>query len=835
MFLSATIYQYTPISEKQAILYSWLDKPILGYAVLKTTRQITIQNNDPINIKSTIYQPTPNNSLGIEKYSLTVGSNSKVKNYISADNNNYINEDGTIDRDSLIQALNLDTDLTSTTNTGNIPIIQLTRPQEEGSTILYYTYILIPVIDTSTESLQNFLVSHSITKGEYNCLIQLNDINFPSNQIATPEAILRMKVTPDTNFKLHPQKLYKATYISSAENTKTTLSITLPKLNYLIKTQDDTNILKYQNLKLLLIPENTNISKDDDPQTISPSKIQDCLESQNPNQNPICYLSTTTFTPDLFDPQKLECHLITFNQNIPAGTYKAVILQPENNTYKLFEMLPDRADLLPKITITSHYTTPQTTITPSTINTATMKLDTLQKGKITITINSDHFTGKTLENGDNQPKLRRWIEIMKGTEIILPKTEITTTYDENNQKITEVKEDYENNKITITIPEYYLFGYTEKPQQMPQNLTQNTSYTIQVYTTHYASTDTTHKQINLINMPFNLTFYHQDHLSTTRYITNDSGEILHTTDTLAYGEELTAPYENNKDEVLNTITYTGHEKDYETDLTYMLARYYSSETGRFLSPDPGYDYDQLDPMSWNLYAYVRGNPINHFDPTGLELSTEEKKRLEELYKQGEFKELDKEIRSILQDRMDKYNEWNAEYSGQEDFNSTVIDLKVNGYLKHVDWSKVDTSIKKLMIGPLAKKTINPPANYGKTREGSETGERVCNNIQTYVATPLTFSGSPVFEGIGQGIYFVAGWGKMHYAEAKYKLDPTEKNKKNLEMTRVQLGVASINFLGGWSLSFTIPNNDGTFNKVVNVLSTIVDSAFSYAEDQNNDN
>ncbi|BBB33440.1 hypothetical protein TTHT_1997 [Thermotomaculum hydrothermale] len=115
---------------------------------------------------------------------------------------------------------------------------------------------------------------------------------------------------------------------------------------------------------------------------------------------------------------------------------------------------------------------------------------------------------------------------------------------------------------------------------------------------------------------------------------NDFGEILHTTDTLAYGEELTAPYENNKDEVLNTITYTGHEKDYETDLTYMLARYYSSQTGRFLSPDPGYDYDQLDPMSWNLYSYVRGNPVMRIDPYGRQAATTldaeaERKLLEE--------------------------------------------------------------------------------------------------------------------------------------------------------------------------------------------------------------
>ena len=53
-------------------------------------------------------------------------------------------------------------------------------------------------------------------------------------------------------------------------------------------------------------------------------------------------------------------------------------------------------------------------------------------------------------------------------------------------------------------------------------------------------------------------------------------------------------------------TYTGHEKDYETNLTYILARYYSQGYGRFLSPDPGYDYDQLDPMSWNqCRIYVR--------------------------------------------------------------------------------------------------------------------------------------------------------------------------------------------------------------------------------------
>ena len=238
----------------------------------------------------------------------------------------------------------------------------------------------------------------------------------------------------------------------------------------------------------------------------------------------------------------------------------------------------------------------------------------MQNGKITITIDSDYFTGKTFSSSDGKRKIRRWIKIMKGNETILPKTQISTTYDQNGNTITEVKEDYDTNKITISFPEYYLTGSTQMPTQKPQ-LPQG-EYKIEIYQTYTATTPLIKQPINLIQMPFNLTFYHHDHLGTTRYITNENGEILHTTDTLAYGEELTSPYENDKDEVLNTITYTGHEKDYETDLTYMLARYYSQGYGRFLSPDPGYDYDQLDPMSWNLYAYVRGNPIKSLDPTG---------------------------------------------------------------------------------------------------------------------------------------------------------------------------------------------------------------------------
>ena len=48
----------------------------------------------------------------------------------------------------------------------------------------------------------------------------------------------------------------------------------------------------------------------------------------------------------------------------------------------------------------------------------------------------------------------------------------------------------------------------------------------------------------------------------------------------------------------------------------MHARFYGSSIGRFLRPDP-IGGNPANPQSWNLYAYVLGNPVNYNDPTGL--------------------------------------------------------------------------------------------------------------------------------------------------------------------------------------------------------------------------
>lgn len=63
--------------------------------------------------------------------------------------------------------------------------------------------------------------------------------------------------------------------------------------------------------------------------------------------------------------------------------------------------------------------------------------------------------------------------------------------------------------------------------------------------------------------------------------------------------------------------FTGHETDSETKQTYMRARYFNPDAGRFTKPDPALDYKTDRPATMNLYQYTYNNPINYTDPSGL--------------------------------------------------------------------------------------------------------------------------------------------------------------------------------------------------------------------------
>ncbi len=66
----------------------------------------------------------------------------------------------------------------------------------------------------------------------------------------------------------------------------------------------------------------------------------------------------------------------------------------------------------------------------------------------------------------------------------------------------------------------------------------------------------------------------------------------------------------------NNYKFTGLERDTETGLDHTLFRQYSSNLGRWLSPDP-WGGNIANPQSLNRYGYVLNNPTTLTDPLGL--------------------------------------------------------------------------------------------------------------------------------------------------------------------------------------------------------------------------
>jgi RHS repeat-associated protein len=118
-----------------------------------------------------------------------------------------------------------------------------------------------------------------------------------------------------------------------------------------------------------------------------------------------------------------------------------------------------------------------------------------------------------------------------------------------------------------------------------------------------------------------------DHLGSTRMMTDaqlagdGSVQVRALHDYLPFGEELLAGTDGRSglwgggDPKLK---FTGKLRDdsSESGLDYFGARYYSGAQGRFTSPDLPVDQHPADPQSWNLYSYVRNNPLSMTDPSG---------------------------------------------------------------------------------------------------------------------------------------------------------------------------------------------------------------------------
>ena len=114
-------------------------------------------------------------------------------------------------------------------------------------------------------------------------------------------------------------------------------------------------------------------------------------------------------------------------------------------------------------------------------------------------------------------------------------------------------------------------------------------------------------------------YFSEDHLGSTRLVTKEDGTEDKRYDYFPFGQEVGVGVPLAYPQVAgsNSVKFTSKERDPETGLDYFGARYMSSAQGRFTSPDkPFADQHPNDPQSWNLYSYVRNNPLKNRDPNG---------------------------------------------------------------------------------------------------------------------------------------------------------------------------------------------------------------------------
>jgi RHS repeat-associated protein len=107
-----------------------------------------------------------------------------------------------------------------------------------------------------------------------------------------------------------------------------------------------------------------------------------------------------------------------------------------------------------------------------------------------------------------------------------------------------------------------------------------------------------------------LAFYHDDHLGSTRFMTDSTGAVVKSYTYEPFGRE-----QSSTGSATNDRTYTGAVADADVGLLYMNARSYDPKIARFISADSIVPYPWSS-QSLNRYSYTRNSPLSLVDPSG---------------------------------------------------------------------------------------------------------------------------------------------------------------------------------------------------------------------------
>ncbi|HEY0429715.1 MAG TPA: RHS repeat-associated core domain-containing protein [Pyrinomonadaceae bacterium] len=185
------------------------------------------------------------------------------------------------------------------------------------------------------------------------------------------------------------------------------------------------------------------------------------------------------------------------------------------------------------------------------------------------------------------------------------------TYDAENKQTKVENVDSNGNPIS-TVGEYFYDGDGKRVKKIA-----GTEVTIFVYD---AAGKLAAEYSNQTNSNSQVSYLTNDTLGTPRINTDKNGNVISRHDYQPFGEEIATSQRiqglsYNSDEIMQK--FTSYERDSESDLDFAKARMYEYSHGRFTSPDDFLsDTYTSNPQSWNLYVYVRNNPLNLTDPSG---------------------------------------------------------------------------------------------------------------------------------------------------------------------------------------------------------------------------